>query len=37
MGGPGPGFGVGGTFPDEDEYPTPGMYAIDREDTMMFG
>ncbi|KAJ4495800.1 hypothetical protein C8J55DRAFT_553560 [Lentinula edodes] len=37
MGGPGPGFGAGGTFPDEDEYPTPGMYAIDREDTMMFG
>ncbi|KAJ4490204.1 hypothetical protein J3R30DRAFT_3419999 [Lentinula aciculospora] len=37
MAGPGPGFGPGGSFPDEDEYPTPGMYAIDREDSMMFG
>ncbi|KAJ3736692.1 hypothetical protein DFJ43DRAFT_518661 [Lentinula guzmanii] len=36
MGGPGSGFGPGGAFPDEDDY-VAGMYANDREDTMVFG
>ncbi|KAE9407969.1 hypothetical protein BT96DRAFT_986196 [Gymnopus androsaceus JB14] len=37
MGGHGPGFGPGGGFPDDDEFPSaPGMYSMDQ-DTIMFG
>ncbi|KAJ3715066.1 hypothetical protein EV361DRAFT_451879 [Lentinula raphanica] len=37
IGSPGTGFGPGGTFPDEDDYPSGSTYSIDREDTMVFG
>ncbi|KAF5389650.1 hypothetical protein D9757_004138 [Collybiopsis confluens] len=37
MGAAGPGFGPGGSFPDEDDFPsTPGAYGLEREDTIMF-